>query len=1013
MRQHASPAVDVLGGKPQAAQNVAGESPRHAPQPVAAAPRPVPPITNPSIVPLPDSSNSAFPDMENNPPTTLSETRPHFEDVVSQDVLAEESISGFARSLPSSLNEDCSSSAEMQKLSSPLCPLTSQIGSTVQELQYGSQTVKEKNLSNSQTNQFQANQESPGLVAVARTKGKQSITLEYKPETETNMELSGKKHTGENILPQSQSQICFTVSPSSVPQTSIGLNIQNPTKQGISEQSGRQQGSHKPPSGPAEPSESHQDAKSSLPHSSVDNAEIKQVDFSKTQPKTVSNDARESHTANSLGSVEALNVVKDPVVSSLRETQPHSSEICEAQKAGASHPGLYSSRKGSPVSICSPLEVEQVSSDTREEQTNTTTTSSELTVLPEFSSLQESPSKPASEPPLFDTSLVVSLQAEEVSKAETSHTSDQVSAPEASLIAEIVHSGNAQEIVVVREEAHIGGEWSNVHLNQSYLLQREDGSVCEAAIVNELSTGEPKLYEESVQGGMELYSQAVEVYEFCGLVEEVAEETVCASGSAQIPHSPGYEVNLFNALLENSDGCALKEHLEPSIHAVNQSDTIIISQQPLASSSDNNSHNLSVQKAGVTAVGQRLVLDSNQAVEVAHSSEVCLVQVAAVTSESFTVEQTDTCTHSEAHCSQVDKAGSDLREQSNSAVIQTFSPKQGAETAVGSVSLISPLVTVTGEGVGIQSVAVSVPLSSVENHPSLVQTQGFTVVSATEPEVCASSGERTKGAPSRALENVVVPTKTKSETLSLSSGVIDPKFLLFKPGETPVLKHPPSRLEQVSLQKSLDGKLANAHSSWSDAVSEECLPPAVSAADSLSTSVALSSQKDQAPGSVSKTSEAAAPVKVQQPALSSITSLLHEQTESVTRTASTSKFEALTLTKTSASEAERVSTSVALPTDATPPITPDSPEMLAASEEREGTVMVSADPDNPVDHPDYTEDEGEDMEQDKAEGETEVHEDTSGQVSSPEEDSDDEPDADEGESMAPNSSHKVLKLKIR
>uniref|UniRef100_A0A3Q2XE63 Snf2-related CREBBP activator protein n=1 Tax=Hippocampus comes TaxID=109280 RepID=A0A3Q2XE63_HIPCM len=44
VRQRASPAVDVLGGKSQAAHNVSGESPGHVSQPAAAAPRPLPPL---------------------------------------------------------------------------------------------------------------------------------------------------------------------------------------------------------------------------------------------------------------------------------------------------------------------------------------------------------------------------------------------------------------------------------------------------------------------------------------------------------------------------------------------------------------------------------------------------------------------------------------------------------------------------------------------------------------------------------------------------------------------------------------------------------------------------------------------------------------------------------------------------------------------------------------------------------------------------------------------------------
>lgn len=1037
MRQRAPPAVDVLGGNPQAAQNVAGESPRHAPQPVAAAPRPVPPFTYPSSVPLPESNDSAFLIMENAPPTNLPETLPissDSKDSISEEVPAEES--GVSRSLPTSLSEDCSSSAEMQRLSSPLCPpLTSdtQIDSTVQELHYGSQTDTEKSHSNSQTKQIQPLREDAGLVVITGTKEKQSVTLEYKPETATNIEPGGKEHTGGNILYQSQSQICFTASSPSVPQSSVGFKVQDTTEHGTMELSDRDenQSSHTTPPGAVEQTDSHQDSKSSLlPLPLSDNSEIKQTDISKTQPKIkeLSNDAREIQKANSLESVEMFEHVKEFVDASHKETQPPSAEILETPKAEELLPGLYTfPGKGGSVSSstagredgniqrsCNPLEGEQVESSLREEQPDTAT----------FCSFtQESSSKPSAAPSLFDTSLVVSLQAEPVVAADASHPSDQVLTTETPLTAELVHSVHAQEILVVREDAHISGDWSNMHLNQSYLLQREDGSVCEAAIVNELSselsTGEPKLYEESVQADIELHSQPVEVYEFCSLVEEVAEETVCASSSAQMPHSPGYEMNLFNALLENPDDYTVKEdlesHLEPSIHTINEGDTVIISQQPLPSSHDanqiqpcsnSNSHNLSLKNTRVAAVGQHLLLDANQAVEVANSSEVCLVEVAAETSGSFTVEQADTSLQIVTPCSQVSAAAQNQTEVSESPVIQTVPQKQEAEATAGVLSLISPVVT--GEDMGIKSsVAVSVHVSHVQNQPSLNQTPKVTVVSATKPALT----------PSQTIQKVAVSTETKSEAFSTthSSGIINPKLLLLKPGETPLLKHPPSLLAQVSKQQNAAGKLANAHSSWPGTVSKECLPQTVSAADSLCASVALSSQKDQTQCSVDTTSVTAAlSVKEQPPTMSGNISIQLDQTASITSITSTSKSdeEALIITQTSTSEVDLASQDVVTPTDATPPATPNTLYMLPASVEGEGTVMASPSPNDPVSQPDslYMEEESEDMEQDEPMGETEAQEATSGQVSSPEEASDEEPDPDktESEMTTPGLTHKVF-----
>ncbi|XP_028331371.1 helicase SRCAP [Gouania willdenowi] len=153
---------------------------------------------------------------------------------------------------------------------------------------------------------------------------------------------------------------------------------------------------------------------------------------------------------------------------------------------------------------------------------------------------------------------------------------------------------DAQQIMVLREDA----TWSD--LDRSYFLQQDEGAV-----------------QGAVQEHVELDSQPVEVYEFCGLVEEVAEETICGSGGGgvHIPHSPGYEVNLFNALLENSDEFTIKEDLE--------GDTIIISQQHLSTPGD--SSHIQPCSSGVggvaLAVERRLVLDSDSA------AGICLVQV--------------------------------------------------------------------------------------------------------------------------------------------------------------------------------------------------------------------------------------------------------------------------------------------------------------------------------------------------------------------------------------------------
>ncbi|XP_047234020.1 helicase SRCAP isoform X3 [Girardinichthys multiradiatus] len=853
--------------------------------------------------------------MESIPPNTLPGTLPssNIKTINSQEVLSEETTPGTKSSLPTSLPEELSSSAGTERLPTRP-PVKSQIDSTVEEHQYGSQTVKEKSLTNSQEYQIQPPQQSSGPVVVT----------EFKPESGTNVELKGG-----NLL-HPQSQICFTVaSPGS--QSSVGFKVQELPVHTI-------QSTHRTLSGVAESVGSRQDSKSQI--------QITQTDTSETKPKTVteiSHDAVETWNTNSLESVETFICT---------ERHPRSVETLPFSKAGQSAPGRETS-----VSFCGTLEEAHVDRDTRDEHADTTTSlsSSGFSMLPEFSSSKESSSNPPAGSSLPDTSLVVSLQAG------TSHTSDQVPSTETSLFAEILRSSEAQEIVVVRD----GGDWSNMHLNQNYLLQREDGSVCQAAIVNQLSAGEPKLYEEGVQARVELHSQPVEVYEFCSLVEEVAEETICVGGSSQIPHSPGYEVNLFNALLENAD-----EDLEPSIHTVAEADTIIISQEAMASPNDD-VHNVAVQNPRVTTVGQHLVLNSNQTVEVAHMSEVCLVQVAAVTADSFTVEETDVTTQTGIHCSQTSSADLGLTQVSNSAAFQRVSTQQEA--------VLSPAVA---GGDTEMSSAVSVHVSSAAS-----LTPGFTFVSAIKPEFCVSSQEGNR------VSLSLTETKPEAFCTTYSSTVINPKLLLFKPGETPLLKHPPSLQAKVSKQPSVDGKLAGAHSSLSGTASKECLPQPVLAAESPFASAALGSHKDQTQCSVHKTSTATTPVKVQQTAL-------------VIPTASTSKSEALTFTQTSTKEADPSPPNVATFPGVPQPITPQTFVMLSAAEERDETDTASINPNDSNSYPDYAEDESEDMDQYQDEQASDIHEVELGHVSSPEEDSDDEPDPDRSEMTTPSSSHK-------
>lgn len=428
-------------------------------------------------------------------------------------------------------------------------------------------------------------------------------------------------------------------------------------------------------------------------------------------------------------------------------------------------------------------------------------------------SIQDTFTKPSSAPLLVGSDLVVSLQTQQVVEAGTSCPTDPVNSTEIPLIAQIVHSSDAHEIVVVRED----GDWSGVHLNQSYLVQREDGTVCQAAIINDLSS------ELSAGETVHLDSQSVEVYQFCDLVEEVAEETVCGSSGIQIPHSPGYEVNLFNALLDNSDDFSVKEdlesHIDTTFHTIDESENVIISQQAVLSSHDANQimacssdcHTVSLQNTGVATVQQHLIINASQSV--ANSNEVCLVEVAAVASDSFTVEPAQTSTEALSSCTQV-------TDQTQATQIQETE-------ATTSQNLTSPLQVIAG-------------VVHADGQTLLNPSPGVTVVSATNPEVCVSHEEDkevTTLASLQTIHTVVVTTATDTICPSSLSGKINPKLLILKPGTSSVLKHPTSLVAQVSKER-------NAHNTGT--VSEECL----STIDVKISSVAPCSQNEQAKCSV-------------------------------------------------------------------------------------------------------------------------------------------------------------------
>lgn len=865
MRQRAPPAVDVLGGDPQAAQNVAGELPRHAPQPVKAAPRSDPPLTCSSSVPLPESNESAFCNMENAAASILPGTPPFSGDSkenISQKAAATESVAGVPGSLPTLLTKDCSSSVGIQTLSPLSPPLTSdkRVDGAEQKVRYGSQTDQEKSCSVSQTNEIQL-------------PGEESVISEYKPETGTNAKLDGKEHTG----PHSQSGLAAS------PLQQSEVVFKDDGERGDGTQTDGQLDTRPSP----------------LPSLSLSEGNIKETDISKTQPnfKDTSSNGRQTQKANS---PEARHVTELAADEETRPPPP-SDGIPESVTMGESLPGL----EGDSTSV-------QTSSGPPDgEQLQSCMGGLATTVVSFTASMEEEEEVEDRPSAVYDASLVVSLQAEQVMvPAEASHSSEQVLATEA-----LVHSVHTQEIVVVGEDGQLGGDWADVQLNQSYLLQREDGSVCQAAIVNQLAAA------QGVQGELELHSQPVEVYEFCSLVEEVAEETVCGGGPGT--HSPEYEVNLFNALLEHSEDLKQELHLDPSLHAISEGETVIIThhdatqtQPPPLPCPDGS---LTPKGPRVAAVGQHLLLDGNQTLQVAaNSSEVCLVQVAAEAPQAFTIQRGEDSL-------QIVTPGSQLVEEEVEVVGEGSGTPQ-AEAAAGVLSLVS-----TGEDTAVNlPVALTVRVSHGQQHP----TPEVTVVSAAAPSPKFQCGP---------------------ETLANSN-------LLLKPGEIPLLKPPTPLPPQVSSQQSGSGQLTNAHGLRPGGAPTECLPQPIAAAD-------------QTQHPVSQTPATSLP------------------------STGKSAKEALTDKTQPAGNSDLVSE------DATvPPVTTNSLTALPSS---------AGSPSDPVEQQDslYMEEELDDMDpmdQDEGLGDADTLEATSGQMSSPEEASDEDPDKTEGDMTTPARSHKVI-----
>ncbi|XP_030195766.1 helicase SRCAP isoform X2 [Gadus morhua] len=605
--------------------------------------------------------------------------------------------------------------------------------------------------------------------------------MEYNSETRPDQSLCGGEHTITDNLPQAPSPPCPSASSPDRQRCVANLSLQD----AVMEQS---------------------------------TTAAQQTDAPTSQPQIISQGP--SGAGEPTGGVGSMSVGIQEHATELSDSahkqtlsQPPSSEVLENAGPGETVSGAEPCAGEQSTASVSTAEVEPA------ESSGTVDTYSVVSFTSAGYALQI---QPPSAPNVLHPDPAGSSQAEAFVELGSAALADQISTVDVPMISEMVHSSETQRIVIVGDPSHLGGDWSEMHVNQSYLVQQEDGSICEASVVNDLSSGQPKLYGE----GLQLDSQPV-VYEICSLVEGVAEETICVSSTVQ-PHSPGYEVNLFNALLDHSEEYPGKEglslHMEAPLCGVSEADGVLIAQQafPLSGASAVMSHNVSISHPGTAALGSRLVSDISQAVQVPGLSELCVVTASS--------EQ-----HPLTPRLPADAVVSYMVEAPSLQM-------GGPEPSAGSSALVSPVQFVIPEEVAMDSsLAVS-----IQTDPP--QCPGVTVENAVQLGACGApsdGGTKDKSTLSRAA------------TPETASPAVNRKFLPHT--KSPLLGQTPSVLSQVpEMQNSAEHVLANAHSLRAGSVSEECLPKTVSLTDPVPETVAVGCQSHQAQRPVNR-SPAAAP----------------------------------------------------------------------------------------------------------------------------------------------------------
>ncbi|CAB1337947.1 unnamed protein product [Coregonus sp. 'balchen'] len=977
VQQRTPPAVDVLGGDPQAAQNVAGSSL----QPVVAAP--LPPLDN-MATSQPERHGHVG---ENNTPT---ETHPNdnTKDSLEEGTMSDSGGEAVQGRLGPSHPKDPSLSTESHSDRLYDTPTDG----TAQYLHYVSQTDNSSHTDRQTSGtewsaagpgQDQALQQevAGGLVVISGTERGQPLPetekLEYKQET--GIEELGGEHPARNL----PSESCSTVSPlplspnkDTVPDHTEDRGMDQPQTTLPTQ---ADQASHIPLSEVKEQAGILPNSEQPIPPVPItDNSKKKQTYIS-TEPKITQNsndDQEEIQGANAvdqgpqeserstepsesrhvtLGSSQTL--LPDPPtdVSGTPQSRETYSGLVPYTPPGSgnSTPDYTTDRQESESDIQKnpphPAE-KRIETNRAEEETETAKPSPNFTIQSQSSFLQETTTA-ATSPIHHLPSTEIDLMQTEQSEVLMSNP-DHKTRMETLLVSELVLSTDARGAVM------LGGETSlelseEVQVDQCVLLEEHlvSGDTAVIELNSEPSDREPTSFIEGTHSDIEMAPLAAGEFEIYSFVEEeIAIEVVGERPSL----SPNYEVNLFTPLIEHSENCTASEgqeiHLLSYPQASNDNDQVIIQQGPLSSDhglsemvcSNDFTPSLSTQDVEMTDEGQNFEPENtttemdNAVVE--DSSEVCVVQTVPV---SDTPDgQMDTCAQATAPCLETSTAVSDHRGVSISpATSLSDTQTLPEETEVGATastsSLVSPMEELTEVVVQSTSqhsievlsspITIHLPEGREQNCPPLKEVPGVTLQNTTEPKPCVSSHEGTKypqpcptltETPVQTQQDVyrtvnVTTTEANPEASrsTHSSGIIDPKLLLLKRGDTPLLKHPPSLLLGVSRQQS--NSLTQASASSSSCGSDtapvlECLPKAVSAAVSvpLPKPLPVSSHRDQTEPSVKREPTAAPPAT---PATNTPSQSRLPPPSTPTPTPCKSDKEALTPIKTSTGKAVTVS----------------------------------------------------------------------------------------------------------